>query len=140
VQRCWIVNLQDLLDYRTDLVSEHEEELAAIDRLINRERNKAGSAHALNGTTAHRSVKRRRKKRGFPLATVSPAITKALQQLGNGNFTKDTVIAYLNQKKIPMEGWGPRAVGVNLWRRAKTGEIVVVEEGKGGSPVVYRKG
>jgi len=131
------VKLQHLLNYRKELIAEHDEELAAVDRLISREKAKAPVTQTDNGNAENKL--RHHKKKAFPLPTVSPAVTKALQKMGNGNFTKDHVIAYLNQMKVPMETWGPRAVGLNLWRRAKAGELEVVEEGKGGSSVVYRK-
>lgn len=131
------MNLNDLVTYRRDLVFEHEAELAAIDRLIARERAKQPTQPDSNGTTAPRPLST---TGGGPRASVAQSIGKVLGKIGNGNFTKEHVIASLTQMGVSMEGWGPRAVGVNLWRRAKAGELAVVQEGKGGGTVVYRKG
>jgi hypothetical protein len=128
------VNHEDLLNYRRDLVAEHQAELAAIDRLIARERGKQSGNHNTNGSSAVEPTRASGRK-----ASVGPAISKALGKIGNGNFTKEHVIAFLNQAGVSMEGWGPRAVGVNLWRRAKVGELAVVKNGKGGGEVIYRK-
>lgn len=129
------VNYDDLLNYRRDLVAEHQSELAAIDRLMARERAKQPTNHNTNGSSVAAPTRVSGRK-----ASVGPAISKALGKIGNGNFTKEHVIAYLNQMGVSMEGWGPRAVGVNLWRRAKVGELAVVKDGKGGGEVIYRKG
>lgn len=127
------MNLKDLLNYRGELVSEHQSELAAIDRLIARERGKQSSESSIGRSdddTTDSGV-------GAPVAQ---SIGKALGKIGNGNFTQETVKAMLNQMGVSMEGWGSRAIGVNLWRRAKMGELVTVQRGTSGSPVVYRKG
>jgi hypothetical protein len=128
------VNLKDLVNYRREIVSEHQAELAAIDRLIGRERGKQlpeisnGSSDA-NSTT--------QSGLGAPVAL---SIDKALGKIGNGDFTQDHIKAMLNQMGVSMKGWGRRAIGVNLWRRAKDGQLVTVQRGTSGSPVVYRKG
>jgi hypothetical protein len=129
------VNLKDLQRYRQELVSDHESELAAIDRLIARERMKL-PVHNMNGNqvanTTTRSV-----SHGLP--SVAPAVKSALDKIGNGNFTKDQVVGLLNQMGVSMEDWGPRAVGINLWRRARAGELAVVRKGGGGAEAVYKK-
>ena len=135
----WPVNLSDLQDYRRELVTEHEAELAAVDRLIVREKSRHPSGTTSNGAAHPVTTTRRRARKLSPGA----AISRVLQTIGNGEFTKEHVAAHINQMGISMDGWGPRAIGVNLWRRAKDGELVTVREGKGGkggAPVVYRKG
>lgn len=128
------VNLNDLVNYRREIVSEHQAELAAIDRLIGRERGKQ-SPETNNGNSDRNPTT----ESGVP-APVALSIEKALGKIGNGNFTQEHIKAMLNQMGVSMKGWGPRAIGVNLWRRAKQGELVTVQRGTSGSPVVYRKG
>jgi hypothetical protein len=127
------VNLNDLVNYRRELVAEHQSELAAIDRLIARERGKQPEQ---NDNRRSEDASTIGSARGAPVAQ---SVQKALGKIGNGHFTTDHIIAVLNQMGVSMEGWGPRAVGVNLWRRANTGELGIVQKGTAGRPVIYRK-
>lgn len=126
------MNLQDLVQYRLELIAEQEAEIAAIDRLIARERNKP-PASVNNGSTAG----------GVPITararyrSVRAVVKAAVGQIP-GKFTRKEVadrIALI----YPAAKISTRSVAVELWKLARAKEIETVEEGRGRIPATYKR-
>jgi hypothetical protein len=127
------MNLNDLENYRREMVTEHQSELAAIDRLIARERSKVVPVQQ-NG--ARRSIRATSRVQRHP-RSISRVVADAISQL-KGEFTRHDVTE-LARSMYPIERLNPRTIGIILWKMAKQGEVRTVREGAGQVPAVYRK-
>jgi hypothetical protein len=125
------MNTSDLEQYKLELIAEHDAEIAAIDRLIARERNKPSAS--LNGSigTGVAVTARVRHRR-----TVASVVKEAAMQL-TGKFTRKQVAARIESlyaTKLPT-----RSVAVELWKLSRAGEIEAVKEGRGRTPATYKR-
>jgi hypothetical protein len=119
-----IMNATELEQYKLELIAEHEAEIAAIDRLIGRERNKPPAS--LNGTTMTRHRR-----------TVASVVKEAAMQL-TGKFTRKHVAARI-ESLYPTTRISTRSVAVELWKLARDGEIETVKGGRGRTPATYKR-
>ena len=126
------MNIQTLEDYKRELLSEHKEEIAAIDRLIARERRQTEpTSNGAQSVTSSGGVRVRRRM-SFP-AMVSSILRKVTE-----DFDKDTVFNEM-QSLYPSSTATPSKVARELWRRSRDGELKTVQAGRGRIPAVYRK-
>ena len=127
------MNLNDLENYRREMVTEHQSELAAIDRLIARERSKLVPVQQ-NGArrSIHATSRVERHSR-----TISSVVAEAIDQF-KGEFTRHDVTD-LARSMYPVGRLNPRTIGIILWKMAKQGDVKTVREGAGQIPAVYRK-
>jgi len=123
------MNANELEQYKVELIAEHQAEVAAIDRLIARERSKPPG---LNGSGVATTARVRHRR------TVASVVKKAVMQLP-GTFTRKHVAARIESiyglaTQIPR-----RSVAVELWKLARDGEIETVKEGRGRIPATYKR-
>lgn len=126
------MNANELEQYKRELIAEHVAEMAAIDRLIARERSKP--VESLNGSSETRAA-----TAGPPMKyrrSTASVVKESVMQL-TGRFTRRHVaarIAKLYATQIPT-----RSVAVELWKLAQAGEIETVKEGRGRIPATYKR-
>lgn len=122
------MNVSTLEEYKRQLLAEHKAEIAAIDRLIARERTQSSSNGAVAPTITARSRRR---------ASLSAMVSAALKSQTE-DFDKD-VIFHSIQSQYPSFTGTPSNVARELWKRARAGELHTVQEGRGRIPAVYAK-
>jgi hypothetical protein len=127
-----IMNATDLEQYKAELIAEHQAEIAAIDRLIARERNKPQGS--FNGSTAIHLPTTERVRHRRSAASI---VKEATMQL-NGKFTRKHVASSIAEH-YPNSPLATRTVAVELWKLARAGEIETVEEGRGRTPAMYKR-
>ena len=120
----------DLEQYKRELMEEHSQEIAAIDRLIARERSKTVS---VNGAHSPIHVTARIRRR----ISVPSAVTSALKK-ASGQFDKDTVVEQIRAAYPAFTGTASR-VARELWKRAKNGELKTIQPGRGRISAIYSK-
>jgi hypothetical protein len=126
------MNTNTLEEYKRELLSEHKEEIAAIDRLIARERRQTEpSSNGSQSATSSGGVRVRRRM-SFP-TMVSATLRKITE-----DFDKDTVFHEI-QSQYPSFTGTPSKVARELWKRSRDGELKVVQKGAGRIPAIYRK-
>jgi hypothetical protein len=126
------MNANELEQYKLELIAEHQAEIAAIDRLIARERSKP--VGSLNGSIEKDAatgppVKYRR--------SAASLVKEAAMQL-SGKFTRKQVAARISSS-YPNSPLSTRSVAVELWKLARDGEIQTVKEGRGRTPATYKQ-
>jgi len=121
------MNANELEEYKQELIAENESDMAAIDRLIARERNK--SIASLNGASGNPMIRHRR--------SAAAIVKEALMQL-SGKFTRVDVASSI-AKRYPASPLPRRTVAVELWKLARDGELQTVKEGRGRIPAKYQK-
>jgi len=125
------MNVTELEQYKSDLIAEHNAEIAAIDRLIARERNKP--PESLNGATATAVHPTERVRHRRSAASIVKEATMHL----SGNFTRKHVSDSI-AARYPNSPLDSRTVAVELWKLGREGEIETVEEGRGRIPATYK--
>lgn len=134
------MNAQELEQYKQELMAEHHAEIAALDRLITRERGKPATGSSANGAgrgvagvdTLPRvppMVRIRRSAAGL--------VKEAVMQMPQ-RFTRKDVGAFLG-KSYPNSPLPTRTVAVELWKLAQANEIETIKEGRGRIPARYRR-
>jgi hypothetical protein len=123
------MNANELEQYKLELIAEHQAEIAAIDRLIARERSKPPGSLNGSGVDTTERVRQRR--------TAASIVKEATMQL-NGKFTRKHVAASIAER-YPNSPLNTRKVAVELWKLARDGEIETVEPGRGRIPAKYQK-
>ena len=124
------MNASELERYKQELVAEHREEIAAVDRLIARERSKHSTT---NGSypvgSAVASLPRQRR----PNDIVRETVTKM-----PGEFTREDVQARITQifGACPLER---QVLTLELWKLANENVLETVSQGRGRTPAVYRR-
>ncbi len=125
------MNAKELEQYKQEIISEHESEIAAIDRLIARERNKPSAS--ANGW---REVPITARKRGRPRRKSAASIVREAVSQAGRRFSRKGIAAYAEAEGTPLTS---RTVSVELWKMAKAGEIRTIKEGRGRIPAQYEK-
>jgi hypothetical protein len=126
------MNINTLEDYKRELLAEHKEEIAAIDRLIARERRQTEpSSDGAQAATSSGQVRVRRRM-SFP------SIVSAILRKLTDDFDKDTVFHEI-QSQYPSFTGTPSKVARELWKRSRDGELKVVQKGAGRIPAIYKK-
>lgn len=117
-------------------MTEHDAEIAAIDRLIARERSKPtgssspnGSGNSVAGIFTLPRVRLRRSAAGL----VKEAVLQMPQR-----FTRKDIGAYI-AKVYPHSPLPTRTLAVELWKLAQSNEIETVKEGRGRIPARYKR-
>lgn len=131
-----IMNAKELEQYKREIISEHEAEISAIDRLIARERNKPGASQ--NGFHEPRVVSivpTTRRVRGRQSG--AHMVRLAVRRL-TGRFTRDEISQNIRTLH-PSSPQTNRTISIELWKLAKAGEIRTLKEGRGRIPAVYEK-
>lgn len=130
------MKFEDLETYRRELLQDHEHELAALDRLIARERANSQLRPQRNGSISTEPGSNQRPI-GVPSGvSITDKILKAAAKF-SGNFTSAQVFGMLNNL-YPSESWVPRAVSRTLWRLGNEGKLRTVQKGEGTDrPAVY---
>lgn len=124
------MDITTLEDYKRELLSEHREEIAAIDRLISRERNKTASSNGAQPTIL--ITARTRRRLSFP-----SVVTSALKKM-TGEFDRDTLLQQI-QADYPSFTSSSGKVARELWKRSRNGELKVVSKGAGRIPAIYSR-
>jgi hypothetical protein len=117
----------ELQQYKEQLIAEHRQEIAAIDRLIAREALNSGSR---NGATKPIEPQKPPEQRRDMLRNVLSGMP--------GEFTRDEVEARMKQ----MYGVCPydrQSLAIELWKFSRGDTLEVVKEGRGRIPAVYRR-
>ena len=125
----------ELERYRREVMEEHRAELAAIDRLIGRERGKQPPVPASNHAQGSFHLATRvsvRKSR-----STSSLVHEAIQKT-TGDFNRKD-IANIIAADHPNSVLRDRALRITLWRLSVDGKIRTVSGGRGRIPAVYRK-
>jgi len=124
------MNINVLEDYKRELIAEHREEIAAIDRLIARERSKTAS---VNGARQPIQITARPRGRMSLRATVTAVLKKM-----SGEIDRDMVIQQI-QSEYPAFTGTSSQIARELWKRAKAGELKTIQEGRGRIAAIYAK-
>jgi hypothetical protein len=125
------MTLNDLEEYKRELLAEHGQEIAAIDRLIARERSKDTSP---NGTQSSVQITARVRRRMSLSAMVEAAVKKM-----TGDFDREQVVQEMQAQNPGFNFGTQRGIGRELWKLMRDGELKTVQTGRGRIPAVYRK-
>jgi hypothetical protein len=121
------MNATELEQYKRELIDEHKAEIAAIDRLIQRERNKQSASQPSPNGAADMTRLRR---------SVASVVKEAALKF-SGQFTRKQVAQRIAET-YPNSPLSTRNVAVELWKLARDGELETVKEGRGRIPAKYK--
>jgi hypothetical protein len=125
------MNVSTLEEYKRELIAEHKAEIAAIDRLIARERRQ--ETPSANGSVVSAGSNTRVRRR-LSLATMVGSAIKKMET----DFDREMIFQQI-QLQAPAFTGTQQKVARELWKRAQDGELKVVSKGAGRIPAIYRK-
>jgi hypothetical protein len=113
----------ELKKYKQQVMIEHRDEIAAIDRLIAREEAKPASPNGVAGVDY--------------LPRPNEMLRKTVSGMG-GEFTREDVTKRIIQLygACPLER---QQMTVELWKLSRAGVLKTVREGRGRTPAVYAR-
>jgi hypothetical protein len=132
------MNVSELEQYKHQLIAEHAEEIAAVDRLIYRERGRnthenLNAALPFAGNLETRVIQRRRRM------SAAAMVQEAVDKIAKGTeFTRQDVMRRISDEH-PHAQWDARRVAVELWHLSRNGTLKTIEAGRGRIPARYRK-